>query len=170
MVGVRRRIGLFLLMLVLIPSSAAAHSSRVETNPEHGATLEMLPAEATVTFNEAPKTADVVLAGPDGRLAKLKTQVVGSTVKVRLPANGPRGAYTLSYRIVSADGHPVSGSVTFRVTTGPAPSTADPEASATTATPTPPTEPDRGPIAPIVLGVAALGVAATVLAARSLRR
>jgi methionine-rich copper-binding protein CopC len=170
MAGVRRRLGMFVLLLLLIPSSAAAHSSRVETNPEHGATLETLPAEATVTFNEAPKTADVVLARPDGKVDKLKTQVVGSTVKVRLPANGPRGAYTLSYRVVSADGHPVSGSVTFRVTAGPAASTAGPEASTTTATATPRAEPGRGPIVPIVLGIAALGVAAALLVARSLRR
>ena len=161
---------MFVLLLLLIPSSAAAHSSRVETNPEHGATLETLPAEATVTFNEAPKTAGVVLARPDGKVDKLKTQVVGSTVKVRLPANGPRGAYTLSYRVVSADGHPVSGSVTFRVTAGPAASTAGLEASTTTATATPPADTGRGPIVPIVLGIAALGVAATLLVARSLRR
>lgn len=165
MTGVRRCIGLLLVtFLVLVPSSAIAHSNSVETNPDDGATLESLPAEATVTFNEALKTADVVLARPDGQVRKLSTQVVGSTIRVRLPADGPPGRYQLSYRVVSADGHPVSDTITFTVAKG----------SAGTATapvePTPTAEPTRGPFVAIVIGVALLGVAAAVLVARSLRR
>lgn len=34
-----------------------------------------------------------------------------------LPAELPAGTYATSYRVVSADGHPISGKVTFRVTT-----------------------------------------------------
>jgi methionine-rich copper-binding protein CopC len=169
MAGVRRCLGVFLVLLVVAPSSAAAHSSRVDTNPSDGATLETLPAEATVTFDEAPKTADVVLARPDGKVDKLKTQVVGSTIKAQLPADGPRGVYTLSYRVVSADGHPVSGSITFGVTTGPAPG-ARPE-------PTPSPSPsmsdaawDRSDFVPIALGLAVLGIIGAVLIARSSRR
>jgi len=169
MAGVRRCLGVFFVLLVLAPSSAVAHSSRVATNPSDGATLKTLPAEATVTFDEAPKTADVVLARPDGKVDKLKTQVAGSTIKAQLPADGPRGVYTLSYRVVSADGHPVSGSITFGVTTGPAPG-ARPE-------PTPSPSPsmsddawDRRDFDPIALGLAVLGIIGTVLVARSLRR
>ncbi len=172
MAGVRRRLGLLLVPLVLVPTAAAAHSNWVDTNPEHGATVETLPAEATVTVNEAPQKADVVLARPDGKVDKLKSQIVGSTVKVRLPASGPRGAYTLSYRVVSADGHPVSGSTTFTITTGPTPSAPTPRGSTTAAAPmpNPSEEPTRGPLVPIFLGVAILGTAATVFAARSMRR
>ena len=159
MAGVRRRLGLLLVPFVLIPTAASAHSNWVETNPEHGATVETLPTEATVTVNEAPQRANVVLARPDGRIVKLKSQIVGSMVKVRLPANGPRGVYTLSYRVVSTDGHPVSGSTTFTVTSGP-----------TASTPNLAKEPARGPLVPIVIGVAVLGAAATVFAARSIRR
>ena len=43
---------------------------------------------------------------------------------------GPSGTYTVNYRVTSADGHPVSGSWTFRLTvsaTGtPGPSAAKP--------------------------------------------
>jgi hypothetical protein len=61
------------------------------------------------------------LEGPDGKVHTLTPQVAGSVVRVRLPSTSLRGIYTLSYRIVSSDGHPVAGSVTFTVTDGPEP-------------------------------------------------
>jgi hypothetical protein len=93
-----------------------------------------MPAEASVTLSEAPKTAAVVLERPGGNVDKLQAQIDGSTITVELPADGPRGKYTLSYRVVSADGHPVSGSTTFTVTTGIEPA-ATPAPTPTTATP-----------------------------------
>jgi len=169
MAGVVRCLGMFLILLVLAPSPATAHSSRVEANPSDGATLETLPAEATLTFDEAPKTADVVLARPDGKVDKLKTKVAGSTITARLPGDGPRGVYTLSYRVVSADGHPVSGSITFGVTTGPAPGarhepTPSPTASMSN------TSENRNGLVFIALGLAVVGIIGGVLVARSVRR
>jgi methionine-rich copper-binding protein CopC len=172
MAGVRRFLGVFLVPLVLVPTSAVAHSSRVETNPADGATLDTLPADATVTFDEAPKAADVALAGPDGKVDKLKIEATGSTIKAQLPADGPRGVYTLSYRVVSADGHPVTGSTTFTVTTGPSPATVQPK-------PTPPPSSsskgigwarERSDLVPVALGLALLGIIGAVLVARSERR
>ena len=119
----RRLLGLFLVSLVLLPTSVAAHTNTVEVDPADGAIVEKLPPEATMTFGETPTQVNVVLADPEGTVRKLTPEVDGSTVAVRLPAAGPRGDYTLSYRVVSADGHPVSGSSTFTVTTGPAPTT-----------------------------------------------
>jgi len=169
MAGVRRCIGVFLVLLVLAPSSAAAHSSRVDTNPADGATLKTLPDDVAITFDEAPKTADVVLARPDGKVDELKTEVAGATIKARLPADGPRGVYTLSYRVVSADGHPVSGSITFGVTTGPAPG-ARPEPTPSPSSSTSDTAWDRDRLDPAALGLAVLGIIGAVLVARSLRR
>lgn len=172
MADVRRFLGMFLITLVLAPSSAVAHSSRVDANPADGATVDTLPADATVTFDEAPQTADVVLAGPDGKVDKLKAEVAGTTIKAQLPADGPRGTYTLSYRVVSADGHPVSGSIRFTVTTGPAPATVQPK-------PTPPPTSsskaigrawERSDLIPVALGLAVLGMIGAVLLARSMRR
>ena len=51
-----------------------------------------------------------------------------------LAADLPAGEHTVTYRVVSTDGHPVSGTVTF--TTTAAPASASPSATAT-ATPTP---------------------------------
>lgn len=117
----RRCLGLFLISLVLFPTGATAHTNVVETNPADGAVLDTLPAEATVTLGETPKKTDFVLETPDGTVHKLRPQVADTTITAELPSTGPRGEYALSYRVVSADGHPVTGSATFTVTTGPAP-------------------------------------------------
>ncbi len=121
MAGVRRFVVTLLIALVLAPTAATAHSSWVETNPDHGAVLATLPEVATVTVSEEPQKADVVLKTPNATTLKLKAQVDGGTITADLPDEGPRGDYTLSYRVVSADGHPVTGSATFTITTGPAP-------------------------------------------------
>jgi methionine-rich copper-binding protein CopC len=163
---VRRCLGLLFVLLALVPSAAAAHSTWVKTSPEDGVSIAEMPAEATVTVSEEPQKADAVLAGPDGKVAKLTTRTAGSTITMELPANGPRGSYTLSYRVVSADGHPVSGSTTFTVTTGPAPSAPVPKDDEDKQG----GEPAQKPAIPVVLGIAILGVAATVFAARAVRR
>ena len=170
MADVLRRLALIVISLVLLPSSAAAHSNPVGTIPEHGATLETMPAEASLNFNEAPKTASAVLARPNSRNDKLATRIDGSTIRVRLPADCPRGTYTLSYRVVSADGHPVSGSVRFLVSKGAAPSTAEADHSPAATAPKETDETARGPLVKIVISLAALGMAAMVIVARSLHR
>ena len=158
---------MFVLALLFVPSAATAHSSEVLTNPADGARLGSLPAEATMAFGEAPKTADVVLASPDGKVHQLPSQIDGTVVLSRLPPNGPRGTYKLSYRVVSVDGHPVSGSTTFTITTGPVPSTpASPKPSETASS----TDQARDWLVPLVIVGAILGFVAMVLVARSARR
>ena len=167
MAVVRRCLGMFLLALLFVPLPASAHSSEVLTNPDDGARLESLPAEATMAFGEAPETADVVLASPDGKVHKLPSKIVGTVVLVRVPPSGPRGMYKLSYRVVSADGHPISGSSTFTITTGPTPSTPVSQTPAESASST---DQARGWLVPVAIGLGVLGFVAMVLVARSVRR
>jgi methionine-rich copper-binding protein CopC len=163
----RRSLVLMILALVFAPSSASAHSNAVDIDPAPGATLKTLPAKATVTFNETPKQVDLALTGPDGELHVLAARVKGSTVTVALPTNGPHGTYRLAYRVVSADGHPVSGTTTFTVTAGPPP-TASPASSRVA-----PARAGHTPPIPMiaVLGIAVVALGAiAVVAARGKRR
>ena len=59
----------------------------------------------------------VALTGPDGKEWQAGPATVDSNV-VAMPIRelGPKGVYTIGYRIVSADGHPVSGKLTFTLT------------------------------------------------------
>jgi hypothetical protein len=42
--------------------------------------------------------------------------VDGNSVSTQVAPLGPAGVYTASYRIISADGHPVTGEITFTLT------------------------------------------------------
>jgi hypothetical protein len=60
--------------------------------------------------------AKVAVTSPDGKSAPSgEPQVSGKTVTLTLEPASPAGQYTVGYHVVSADGHPVSGSYTFTV-------------------------------------------------------
>jgi methionine-rich copper-binding protein CopC len=109
--------GLFCLLAVPVP--AAAHTTLVSSSPEAGATLPRLPTEVDLVFSEEVQApAYVVVTAPDGsRVTSGKPRVDAETVRQPL-ATGPAGDYTVAYRVVSEDGHPVTGELTFTVAGG----------------------------------------------------
>lgn len=121
-----------------LPAPALAHNVLVGSDPKDGATLSSAPDRITLVFDQPARQgyAQVSVTGPDGASRADGAAVVAAekvSVKVEpLPANG---AYTVGYRILSADGHPVTGKITFTLkavasaTTGQA----APEAQAPTA-------------------------------------
>ncbi|MEH0934526.1 copper resistance CopC/CopD family protein, partial [Micromonospora psammae] len=113
-------LGLLLAMLCvpLAPARpAAAHAVLVATSPVRDAVVGAAPREVLVTFTErvSPVSGRVRVLGPDGRQVHTGEPVVeGATMRipVRVPER-PLGTYLVSYRVVSADGHPVAGSFTY---------------------------------------------------------
>jgi methionine-rich copper-binding protein CopC len=121
-----RALGRSLVLLVLAtvafaPSAAFAHSNSVDSDPADDARVKTLPRVATVTFNEPVAQAAFALTEPGGQVVQVKASIDGAVVTASLPEAGPKGDYLLAYRVVSADGHPVTGEVEFTVTTGRAP-------------------------------------------------
>ncbi|MFE7889322.1 copper resistance protein CopC [Streptomyces sp. NPDC057412] len=113
--------------LAVSAPQAAAHTELDTSSPGAQATLSGLPPNATLTFSDSmtQKYAKVAVTGPDGKsTAAGDPQVDGKTVTLPLETGSPAGRYTVGYRVVSADGHPVSGSYTFTVKAagGPSPS------------------------------------------------
>jgi len=96
---------------------ASAHASLETTNPGPGATLKDLPQQVVLNFSEdihAP--AFVRVSNPAGaNVAQGDVRIVDNTVTQTLGAPAGAGKYTVSYRITSADGHPVGGTVAFTV-------------------------------------------------------
>lgn len=116
--------------LVLGPS-ATAHDVLESTDPPDGAVLEAAPEQVVLTFTapQAGVGAEVVVTGPDGApWSEGPAVVAGPTVTQALAAGMPDGAYTVSWRSVAQDGHPVTGSFGFVVAGPPAP---EPTAEAT---------------------------------------
>ncbi|QQP93382.1 CopD family protein (plasmid) [Skermanella sp. TT6] len=135
--GIARSAGLLMLVLAsLVHAPAAlAHAVVVETGPEDGARLDAPPREAWLRFNEPvrPVTVRVLAAGGGAVTGPEAVTAEGETIRIALPEDLPEGGYVLSYRVTSADGHPVAGSIVFAAGTE-APPAAVTEPSATDGT------------------------------------
>ncbi|HTI86720.1 MAG TPA: copper resistance protein CopC [Alphaproteobacteria bacterium] len=107
--------------LVLVPLWAAgafAHAVLIEAEPKDGAALAAAPAEARLRFNEPVDPVIVRLLTPDGSSRVLEPRATDTTVSAPLPNDLANGTYVLSYRVISADSHPVAGSLVFAVGVG----------------------------------------------------
>ncbi|GIJ23061.1 copper resistance CopC/CopD family protein [Micromonospora lutea] len=112
---------------------AAAHAVVVATTPERDEVLGYAPREVLVTFSEtiAVVPGRVQVLAPDGKRINVgDPEVRDSTMRITLrPADRPLGTYLVSYRVISADSHPVAGSFTFAAgapsATPPLPAEAD---------------------------------------------
>lgn len=105
-----------LLLAVLGATPAAAHDTLEGSDPADGATVATVPTAVSLTFNEEVQNFSPVIqvTGPDGAdWADGDPTVSGVQVSVPVKAGAPAGAYSVAYRIVSSDGHPVSGELTF---------------------------------------------------------
>lgn len=105
------------IVAVLAGTSAAhAHASLIRSEPADGVVIAQPPAKVTLTFNEPVSPLALRLVAPGGAVIDLKEiEAGGATVAVALPTALARGTHLLSWRVISADGHPVGGALTFSV-------------------------------------------------------
>lgn len=109
-------------VLALPMAPANAHAGLASSNPKDGATVQSMPHEVVLTFTEAVGEPQVEVTASDGTVVSDgDPEALGSTVTEPLTGEGPSGTYTIAYRVVSADGHPVSDELTFDVRSGSAP-------------------------------------------------
>ena len=107
-----------LLVALALPAGAAAHATLVRTSPGFGVRLERSPHVVRLRFDQSvqvlPNAVDVYTA--KGRVMSGKTRAGRDprVVETRVRRLG-RGAYTVRWSAVSADGHVVSGVFTFGV-------------------------------------------------------
>ncbi len=115
---------------------ASAHSALVGSDPADGSSTASGPTTVALTFNEAvqPGFTTVTVVGPGGNQWQAGPPTEdGSVVTVPVRPLGPAGEYTVGYRVLSADSHPVQGAVRFTLTE-PGPGTAAAPAPSSTAT------------------------------------
>jgi copper transport protein len=117
-----RRLALLIVLLAgLVHSSGAfAHASLVRAEPPDGAMLAEPPTVLRLTFNEPVSPLVMRLIGPSGEVITPATAAENSIVTVA-PPRLRQGTHVLSWRVVSADGHPVGGSLMFSVGTATQP-------------------------------------------------
>lgn len=97
-------------------SAAHAHASLLSTEPPAGAVLPAAPERVILVFNEPILPLRLQLISAGGQPLVLSHVVQhDATLIAPLPATIGQGTHLLSWRVVSADGHPVGGSVVFSV-------------------------------------------------------
>ncbi|MFE2937607.1 copper resistance protein CopC [Streptomyces sp. NPDC059255] len=110
---------------------AAAHTELTGATPAEGSSVASLPERVRLSFSDpmSRKYAKVSLTGPRGAALAGEPEVDGEDVSVRPSPSSPPGRYRIGYRVVSADGHPVSGVLSFTVTGTPVTETPVPKTS-----------------------------------------
>jgi copper transport protein len=102
----------------LFASPAVAHAQLISMTPANGAQLTSPPTEVQMTFTESINLVDNGIRLVDHVGATVPTPkptVSGRTVTWPMPPDLPEGQYIITWRVVSADGHPVSGASSFGV-------------------------------------------------------
>ncbi|MGA5508773.1 copper resistance CopC/CopD family protein [Streptomyces umbrinus] len=121
----RRAVALVALLGTLFllggAGSASAHSAVRETTPGEGTVLKSAPKQVTMTFTESVGITDDslrVLSPENRRVNAGDTEhASGRSDSVRVPLDDglADGTYTVAWRVVSADSHPISGAFTFSI-------------------------------------------------------
>ena len=122
MTPMTRRSRLFVAMSLAVfamtSGLAHAHSQLLSSNPADGANLVEPPASVVLTFNEA-LIADVDSVSINDEMGNVvSSQSIepdGAVLSVPWPAGLPTGIYQVAYRVVSGDGHPVVGAISFTI-------------------------------------------------------
>ena len=134
-------VGLLAVLIMLPLPSAQAHAELVSSNPVAGAHLDALPTQVEVTFdgnllNIGSANPNVLIVkDPQGvQIDAKNSHVSGAKLSVGVNPVTATGDFTVSWRVVSGDGHPEEGSYQFTV--GQAIASARPTPSTSMATST----------------------------------
>ncbi|MCP9000890.1 copper resistance protein CopC [Pseudarthrobacter sp. RMG13] len=124
--SIRRRLlsvvlGSLVLAAALLGFSApaSAHDAAESSSPAQGATVATTPEQVSVTFNKNPLGIGAQISVKDSagaEWAEGAVQIVDSTATQKLMAGAPAGAYTVAWRVVSSDSHPIEGTFGFTAT------------------------------------------------------
>ena len=109
------------VIALLAPHPAQAHTSLVSSVPMKNSTIKAIPKTIALTFDEklimlaGKNVSKFSVVGPDGKEIKLgpitlTNQIISAAI---LEPKPKPGTYKINYRVISGDGHPVSGIIKF---------------------------------------------------------
>jgi methionine-rich copper-binding protein CopC len=149
-----------LALAFLGATPAGAHAQLVSATPAPGSTVASAPAEIRLTFDGPPYDygLGVVVLSPSGaHVESGRVSVQGNDVVQPLTRVSEPGTYQVQWRVVSADGHPASGTYAFEVNANG--QSAAPGAAADPST----SGGGKGWLLLVVAGLAVLGLVALLL-------
>lgn len=106
-----------LVVVLGVAAPASAHATLISTDPAEGAVLEAAPEQVTFTFDESVigVPAGIQVFDATGEEVPSSASVEDATLVVDLEGEVGEGTLVVIWRLVSADGHPIGGSLTFSV-------------------------------------------------------
>jgi copper resistance protein C len=119
--GLGAALGVACLALLGLATPASAHNSLIGSTPRDGASMEAGPTQIELKFDEPVQAGQglnsIAVIGPNNDHWEAgPAQVDSNVVTAPVRPLGPAGAYKIGWRILSADGHPVTGELTFTLT------------------------------------------------------
>ena len=109
-------IALALIAAAVIRTDALAHATLIGSEPADRVVVARPPVALKLTFNEPVSPLTLRLVGPGGDATDLTDiAATGNTLVAALPGALVRGTHLVSWRVISLDGHPVGGALTFSV-------------------------------------------------------
>jgi copper transport protein len=116
-----RALVLALVALAIAAPAAGAHATLEGSTPARGAALKAEPGQVVFRFNEPVEGTFDAVRVFDAKGKRVDDSHVshpggdGPKIAVGLRSGLSKGAYTATYRVISADGHPVSGGIVFDI-------------------------------------------------------
>ena len=123
------------LGVVAAAGPASAHDRLTGSSPADGSSLASAPEQIRLDFSEEVQDLGltVLVKDPSGAsVADGEARVDGRSVVQPVETLTLSGRYTVAYRVVSSDGHPISGRATFTLDLPEQSSSATPSATPST--------------------------------------
>lgn len=131
---------------ILCGAPALAHTELQSSSPEQGTVLDAAPKTVRLTFTEDLGSGSLAVTASGRSAGAGASQVDGTDLVLDIVPGSPTGAWTVAFRVVSADGHPVTGQFAFTVKVARATATPSP-IDTPSATPSPTAESTTTPSA-----------------------
>ncbi|KAB8192640.1 copper resistance protein CopC [Nonomuraea phyllanthi] len=145
------------LLVLVTAAPALAHDALKSSSPAKGTSVETLD-EVRLEFTAGVRQPFVIVRGAgDAQHQRGKPEVDGKVVTQAVEGPLPDGEYTIAYRVVSSDGHPIEDEIPFTVKgASPAsPSDGPPASDSAASAPPPPAQASPGEASPADQAVAA---------------
>ncbi|WP_026542067.1 copper resistance CopC family protein [Paenarthrobacter nicotinovorans] len=110
----------FASALLFSAAPASAHDVAESTTPANGTAVAEVPASVSITFNNRPLAigSGVTVTAAGENWADGPVEIIDNQAVQKLREGAPAGEYTVVWRVVSSDSHPIEGTFTFTATAG----------------------------------------------------
>lgn len=116
-------LGALVALVLSTAAPASAHAALIRTDPVEGSVVKTAPQQVVLTFSEGVLLSDDSLRVLDPRGTNVAVGTPGhasgkdsgSTATIGLRTGLGNGTYTVAWRAVSQDSHPVAGAFTFSI-------------------------------------------------------